>query len=73
MLDREPFLEHTLQVVCLWLHLYSPLEDCRTLIQCLNKMSLCEEIGFFTQTIFFGTRADLEQITGAADKIQYQT
>lgn len=72
-LYREPFLENTLQSRAYrYVYTARQLEDYRARVQCPENDRLCAEAVWFTQTMFLGTRADMEQIAAAVEKIQRQ-
>jgi perosamine synthetase len=72
-LYREPFLENTLQSRAYrYVYTAKQLDDYRASLQCPENDRLCAEAVWFTQTMFLGTRADMEQIAAAIEKIHRQ-
>lgn len=72
-LYQEPFLEHTLNSRAYqYIYTARQLADYRERIRCPENDRLCAEGVWMTQTMFLGTREDMEQIAAAIRKIQQQ-
>jgi dTDP-4-amino-4,6-dideoxygalactose transaminase len=69
-LNQEPFVKATLQTRA-YQRVFPPevLKNWAERTQCPLNDQLCQEAVWFTQTMFLGTRSDMEQIAAAIRKI----
>jgi hypothetical protein len=69
-LNKEPFLEHTLQSRA-FRRIYDKrsLDEYRERMGCPANDKLCEQGVWFTQTMLLGSHGDMDQIAEAIRKI----
>ena len=72
-MNKQPFLEETLgSRAYKAIYTQKELAEYEERNHCPENDKLCERAVWFTQTMFLGTRSDMDQIAEAIRKIQKQ-